>query len=35
MLGSTAVIRNEANCSNSSCHAHAEDQAVLGVLDIV
>jgi two-component system NtrC family sensor kinase len=35
MLGSTAVIRNEANCSNSSCHAHAEDMAVLGVLDIV
>ena len=35
MLGSTAVIRNEQNCSNSSCHAHAEDQAVLGVLDIV
>jgi two-component system NtrC family sensor kinase len=35
MLGSTAVIRNEPNCSNSSCHAHAKDQAVLGVLDIV
>ena len=35
MLGSTAVIRNEAHCSNSSCHAHAEDMAVLGVLDIV
>jgi len=35
MLGSTAVIRNEPNCSNSNCHAHAEEQAVLGVLDIV
>lgn len=35
MLGSTAVIRNEPNCSNSSCHAHAENRAVLGVLDIV
>jgi two-component system NtrC family sensor kinase len=35
MLGSTAVIRNEPNCSNSSCHAHAESMAVLGVLDIV
>ena len=35
MLGSTAVIRNEPNCSNSSCHAHAGDMAVLGVLDIV
>ena len=35
MLGSTAVIRNEPNCSTSTCHAHAENQAVLGVLDIV
>jgi two-component system NtrC family sensor kinase len=35
MLGSTAVIRNEPNCSNSSCHAHSATQAVLGVLDIV
>jgi two-component system NtrC family sensor kinase len=35
MLGSTAVIRNEPNCSNSSCHAHSSTQAVLGVLDIV
>jgi two-component system NtrC family sensor kinase len=35
MLGSTAVIRNEPNCSNSSCHVHAADMAVLGVLDIV
>jgi two-component system NtrC family sensor kinase len=35
MLGSTAVIRNEPTCSSSSCHAHAANEAVLGVLDIV
>lgn len=35
MLGSTAVIRNEPSCSNGGCHLHAEDQSVLGVLDIV
>ena len=35
MLGSTAVIRNEPTCTNASCHKHTEDQAVLGVLDIV
>jgi two-component system NtrC family sensor kinase len=35
MLGSTAVIRNEPNCSNGGCHVHVESQAVLGVLDIV
>jgi len=35
MLGSTAVIRNEPNCSTGNCHASAADQAVLGVLDIV
>jgi len=35
MLGSTAVIRNEPSCSNGGCHIHAEDQSVLGILDIV
>ena len=35
MLGSTAVIRNEPNCSNGGCHMHSKDQSVLGVLDIV
>lgn len=35
MLGSTAVIRNEPNCSTGNCHGTAADQAVLGVLDIV
>lgn len=35
MLGSTAVIRNEPSCSNGGCHVHAQDQSVLGVLDII
>ena len=35
MLGSTAVIRNEPSCSNGGCHIHAEEQSVLGVLDII
>jgi two-component system NtrC family sensor kinase len=35
MLGSTAVIRNEPSCSDSSCHKHDAAQSVLGVLDIV
>lgn len=35
MLGSTAVFRNELTCRNAGCHRHAEDQAVLGVLDII
>ena len=35
MLGTTAVILNEPSCSNGGCHAHAESQSMLGVLDIV
>jgi len=35
MLASMEVIRNEPSCYNAACHAHAKDQAVLGVLDIV
>jgi two-component system NtrC family sensor kinase len=35
LLGGTEVIRNEASCSNGGCHMHAEEQSVLGVLDIV
>ena len=35
LLGSTAVIRNEPNCASSDCHQHDNEQAVLGVLDIV
>ena len=34
-LGSTAVIRNEATCADSDCHAHSAEETVLGVLDIV
>lgn len=35
LLGSTAVIRNEPSCASSECHQHDNEQAVLGVLDIV
>jgi len=35
MLGSTAVISNEPTCARSGCHARVQDQAVLGILDIV
>ena len=35
LLGNTEVIRNEPSCSSSSCHSGADEQAVLGVLDIV
>lgn len=35
MFGSTAVIRNEPNCTTSRCHKNEADQAVLGVLDII
>jgi two-component system NtrC family sensor kinase len=35
MLGNTRIISNEPSCSNADCHAHAAEQAVLGVLDII
>ena len=35
LLGSTAVIHNEPTCGGAGCHASAEDDPVLGVLDIV
>ncbi|NIP17804.1 MAG: hypothetical protein GWM87_06370 [Xanthomonadales bacterium] len=35
LLGNTKVIHNEPSCSSAGCHAHPEEQAVLGVLDIV
>ena len=35
LLGSTAVFRNGPDCSSANCHAHAADDSVLGVLDIV
>ena len=35
MFGSTAIIRNEPSCANSSCHQHDAATSVLGVLDII
>ncbi len=34
ILGIVNPIYNEPSCWQSSCHAHAEDQKVLGVLDL-
>ena len=34
LLGIINPIYNEPSCWQSSCHAHAEDQKVLGVLDL-
>ncbi len=34
ILGTIDVIRNEAECSNATCHAHPASVTVLGVLDI-
>jgi two-component system NtrC family sensor kinase len=33
-LGIVTPIYNEAACSQAACHAHPEDQRVLGVLDV-
>lgn len=33
-LGTMHAIRNEASCSSASCHEHAPDLSVLGVVDI-
>ena len=35
MLGSTAVIHNEATCAGAGCHESIARQPVLGILDIV
>jgi two-component system NtrC family sensor kinase len=35
MLGSTAVIPNQASCAGAGCHASPDDETVLGVLDII
>ena len=35
MLGSTAVIHNEATCAGAGCHASVQNEPVLGVLDII
>jgi len=34
MLASMAVIRNEPSCYTAACHAHKQEQSVLGLLDI-
>ena len=34
VLGFINPIQNETTCWNADCHAHSEDQTVLGVLDI-
>jgi len=35
VLGMITPIYNEPSCSSADCHAHAEDQTVLGVLDVM
>lgn len=35
MLGSTAVIHNEATCAGAGCHKSIREQPILGVLDII
>ena len=34
VLAVTASVFNEPVCSNASCHAHGDDQAILGILDV-
>jgi two-component system NtrC family sensor kinase len=34
VLGIIAPIRNEETCWTAACHAHGEDQRILGVLDV-
>jgi two-component system NtrC family sensor kinase len=34
VLGIIAPIHNEPTCATADCHAHADDQQVLGVLDV-
>ena len=34
VLGLITPIRNEPQCSNASCHAHAPEKTILGVLDV-
>lgn len=35
VMGLINPIENEKDCYNSLCHAHTEDQKILGVLDVV
>ncbi len=34
IMGLINPIRNAPTCSNNGCHAHSEDQTILGVLDV-
>ncbi len=34
VLGLITPIRNEPQCSNAACHAHAPEKTILGVLDV-
>jgi len=34
VLGITQTILNEPDCANASCHVHAPDEQLLGVLDV-
>lgn len=34
IIGLIIPIENERECSNNSCHAHPEDQRILGVIDV-
>ena len=34
VLAVTASISNEPVCANGSCHVHADNQAILGILDV-
>jgi lipid-A-disaccharide synthase-like uncharacterized protein len=34
VLAVTASVFNESTCTNTSCHAHSDDQAILGILDV-
>ncbi|HSD64982.1 MAG TPA: ATP-binding protein [Ignavibacteriaceae bacterium] len=35
VIGLINPIKNEADCSNGSCHEHSADKNILGVLDII
>lgn len=35
VMGLAKSIRNETSCSTAACHAHAETEKVLGVVDII
>lgn len=35
MMGVITPIRNQQSCYQADCHAHAESQTVLGVLDVI